>query len=833
MCLLPVLAFGQNGGVLAGTPTITNSRGEPVPYATVAICTSNPGTAPSTPCGSVGNLAAISTDLTLGTQCMNNVSPPSAISGAGCTNPGTSDGLGNVVAFASPGVYYCEYYGGSIVQPIVIPCFFASGGSGGVSSGLVPIANCTAAGTVVDETVQLSTQTSGGVTSVCATIGALSSTTVIGVCNSSCGNSGTAQVAVQNFQNAIFDNSATANHYVAPSSSVAGFLTDTGATSGTPPTGTIETCGIVGTPNSGGAGNPASVMLSCLALFGGGPSGTGTVGLCPTGTTPGAIGYYPTIPGTNIACDASFITDAHGHVTAVSLGLTGSGAGYIYQVQGSAPSISALNATYWYAATSVSASWGCSWPSSIGSANQVIAIASVTGQNCTTAWTTPASGVSLTATTPIVITPSPTTGTGVISCPTCATGSSITTQTNGTNNSSQSTLNIENGSTSNGLQITFSNPSAGNVQPALTGPLPTFSQVPQPSAPTLTVNGSTGSTTITYCVQALQDTAGSYGTQCSNTQTVTNANATLTSSNSVTLSGYQLSTNGTSVRCWNIYRTATNGTSPTTTGLIASCVGTSYTDTGQAGNSASAPNTNTTVLLATPLPLPGCPVAVGGLAGTVDAPNCTTNALDDEFGELPSVGNIADTNNTQWKWVNQGSCAATLSNGAVQLQCPTNSGSDNLACLMQAVPGSTPYAYAGWMDMNSQQPNSLIYRGGVAWYDGTKFLLVGSEIDANSTSNTGKLEVDEYTSASTLSSQVAATAIFNTSTNGYYFAIKNDGTNLKLYTSPDGVFYVLQNSQTIGSFITPTKIGICLSSLTGTNQVGFDYFRSIPTSRLP
>jgi hypothetical protein len=127
VCLSALAAFGQGGAVTA-VPTITNTRGEPVPYAKVAVCSANPGSAPATVCN--GLLATISTDVTLGTPCATNATPIGAISGAGCTNPGKSDGLGNVVAFAPAGQYWCEYFGGSISQPLVIPCFFASGGGG-------------------------------------------------------------------------------------------------------------------------------------------------------------------------------------------------------------------------------------------------------------------------------------------------------------------------------------------------------------------------------------------------------------------------------------------------------------------------------------------------------------------------------------------------------------------------------------------------------------------------------------------------------------------------------------------------------------------------------
>lgn len=131
VCLLSAYAFGQ-GGAVTSVPTITNTRGEPVPYAQVAVCSANPGPAPTTICA--GSMATVYVDITLGSACTTNATPIGPISGAGCTNPGKSDGLGNVVAFAPAGQYWCEYYGGSITRPLVVPCFFASGGGGGTIS---------------------------------------------------------------------------------------------------------------------------------------------------------------------------------------------------------------------------------------------------------------------------------------------------------------------------------------------------------------------------------------------------------------------------------------------------------------------------------------------------------------------------------------------------------------------------------------------------------------------------------------------------------------------------------------------------------------------------
>jgi hypothetical protein len=53
----------------------------------------------------------------------------------------------------------------------------------------------------------------------------------------------------------------------------------------------------------------------------------------------------------------------------------------------------------------------------------------------------------------------------------CAAGSGVTLQTNGTNNASQTTLNLQNSAATNGFTLTHTNVSAGNVQLGLSGTL--------------------------------------------------------------------------------------------------------------------------------------------------------------------------------------------------------------------------------------------------------------------------------------------------------------------------------------------------------------------------
>jgi hypothetical protein len=113
--------------------------------------------------------------------------------------------------------------------------------------------------------------------------------------------------------------------------------------------------------------------------------------------------------------------------------------------------------------------------------------------------------------------------------------------------------------------------------------------LPTPVGGTVTVNGTAGAVTVTYKIVALAPSGGR--TAASANITTTTANATLSATNSLTVdwdevpgaSGYQ------------VWRTAAGGT-PSSTGLIGTTAAgvVTFTDTGLAGDSATAPTVNTT-----------------------------------------------------------------------------------------------------------------------------------------------------------------------------------------------------------------------------------------------
>lgn len=106
-----------------------------------------------------------------------------------------------------------------------------------------------------------------------------------------------------------------------------------------------------------------------------------------------------------------------------------------------------------------------------------------------------------------------------------------------------------------------------------------------PGSPLVSPQGTPGSKTLTYAVVATNTVGHS---ETSQGTTVTTAATTLSGVNFNRLT-WQAVPGATG---YDVYRTATNGTSPTTTGKIGSTTSATFDDTGLAGDSATAPTTN-------------------------------------------------------------------------------------------------------------------------------------------------------------------------------------------------------------------------------------------------
>lgn len=125
-----VLVFGQ-GSVSTGQPVAVNQNGVPLGNTLVTICTTNPYS------GTCITPLTTYTDITLTYPCsgsfvkLNNASNPTITTG--CSNPGYTDSLGNVVAFGATGVYWCQYSGSTFATSTQV-CVFPGTGTGGTGT---------------------------------------------------------------------------------------------------------------------------------------------------------------------------------------------------------------------------------------------------------------------------------------------------------------------------------------------------------------------------------------------------------------------------------------------------------------------------------------------------------------------------------------------------------------------------------------------------------------------------------------------------------------------------------------------------------------------------
>jgi hypothetical protein len=116
------LGFGQ---ALAPSPMNVDRNGFPA-TGLVTVCATNPGR------GTCTSLVTTYTDATLTQACIGtgealSGQPSWRPPGVACSNPGNADADGNVVVFAKPGNYWCQYNSTGIAHSL--PCSTGGGGS--------------------------------------------------------------------------------------------------------------------------------------------------------------------------------------------------------------------------------------------------------------------------------------------------------------------------------------------------------------------------------------------------------------------------------------------------------------------------------------------------------------------------------------------------------------------------------------------------------------------------------------------------------------------------------------------------------------------------------
>lgn len=739
-------------------------------------------------------------------------------------NPFVSTAHGVAFICGPDGRYDLQYSGTGISVPFTVSdvhlCFACSGGGGGGAVNLTPyqVARADSTGHVLQDSTGSDNPSNGptrwsqglsvegnagyrffvnstaGTTLnllVCrdtsivsmtqVTTCPVSSNSVFGLADNGAGVTGNVRVAMIGFHPCVFDNQTVIGDWAIPSASTAGECSDAGATKPI----TQQVLGHVTTLNTG-ADTLATVDLWTGDTISGGGA-TVAIGPC-AGTNCNA--YYPT--SNSIAGDVSVTDDGVGNMTMKSAGMTDTTqSGFWYQHAGPAlPTLAGLNNFFFAANPSFGATYGIEPFDSAPTATHCVDL--VAGDAAGWLKLHDAGAA-------------------------CGSGTGVEIQTNGVDNTSQGILNHTNDVGPMGTTTVFSNPSGGVEKLTVTA-----QTVSTPAAPTLATGGSAGSTSITYKIVGCQDgPTCAYHTPASSGATIATANATLTSSNYVDLSTYWVY----GVRCVNIYRTAAGGT-PSTTGLIANCVSKEFRDTGQSGDSTTAPTTNTTQLFSTPQPLPGCATSIGQAMG-VDAPPCTPNTFDDEFQWGNGTFLPGDVNDPLWAWVNQGSATATMTNGAMILAADTTA-SNSLRMLANSLtlPG-TPYTFTAFVDLTSLSAAggcTLGLRESSTGKIATTFLF--NNVGTGVTQPQMYIAAYNWTSATANSSVILYSGV----SPAYYLRIQNDGTNIKFSYSPptDGINYYQIASETIVSAFTtaPNQLILGTNSAATTAPVcTWDYVR--------
>jgi hypothetical protein len=205
--------------------------------------------------------------------------------------------------------------------------------------------------------------------------------------------------------------------------------------------------------------------------------------------------------------------------------------------------------------------------------------------------------------------------------------------------------------------------------------------------------------------------------------------------------------------------------------------------------------------------------SAGQFVGVVSgSPGWATPAGGGGGASVPALSSFA--------WVNQGSGSArqTVSSGPIEIVIPDRG--LNWSGLFIAAP-STPYKVtANIRGYQASAASTGLF--GLYFYDGTKLegfeiLLqtggtVGSRVEkiANVTTDSGTAHSGAANSGAVLTNGIAMLLGISS----YWLQLRNDGTTIYFDYSIDGANFINFFSEAVGTFITPTKIGVGGLSLT-------------------
>lgn len=214
--------------------------------------------------------------------------------------------------------------------------------------------------------------------------------------------------------------------------------------------------------------------------------------------------------------------------------------------------------------------------------------------------------------------------------------------------------------------------------------------------------------------------------------------------------------------------------------------------------------------------------ATSATAANWQTPSSSGGPTDDSIQSLPLLSSLT--------WVNQGASTALqrTANGPIFMTV-ADSSSLNWRLLVQNTP-STPYK-------TKFKSRAFILGGGFAnsqtmgfyFYDGTKllgaeFLLqaggCGLRVERITNVNTDGSTVFSPTQTGTITNNQVISSQYASPFEDLWVQLRNDGTTLYFDFSWDGANFINVYTESVGTFITPTMIGIGGVSITSGGRAG-------------
>lgn len=203
-------------------------------------------------------------------------------------------------------------------------------------------------------------------------------------------------------------------------------------------------------------------------------------------------------------------------------------------------------------------------------------------------------------------------------------------------------------------------------------------------------------------------------------------------------------------------------------------------------------------------------------------PPSSANAMDDEF----TAGSLNTA--TLWTWQNQGTRTATLSKSHAKLSFVSPGAGDNWGHITQPAP-ATPWTMETRIAWNGSTSSNFTYGGLVLRESGTgKFIAFALD-------NSG-ISPNHWTNNTTFGSGGLGGATYGTWPAPFrgsyvYLRAQDDGTNLVLTSSIDGVTYqpIASEGRTVFMAGGPNQVGLGFGTniASGTCNMDVDYFRRI------